>query len=252
MKVKKVKKLFIENANLLLLSSSRVGSTEYLQHALGMIEEKLNGITELLFVPYAGVTLSYDEYTAKVQCALNEQGIKVTGIHEYDDPITAINNAQAIAVGGGNTFHLLHQLYQNKLIEPIQQKVSTGMPYIGWSAGSNIAGLTIRTTNDMPIIEPPSFNALQLVNFQLNPHYTDHSPAGHNGETRAQRLAEFMVLNPTTPIVAIVEGTALDIKLNTMRLISGLSGSKSLANGFIFKAGCKTEMTTDDIVDDLL
>jgi dipeptidase E len=245
-------KVTIENSNLLLLSSSRVGDTEYLQHALVMIKAKLNGVTELLFIPYAGVTLGYEEYTTKVQSALTEIGVNVIGIHQYDDPITAINGAQAIAVGGGNTFHLLHQLYQNNLIEPIQKKVAKGMPYIGWSAGSNIAGLSIRTTNDMPIIEPKSFTALQLIDFQLNPHYTDHNPAGHNGETRAQRLAEFMVLNPTTPIVAIVEGTALDIQQYTMRLTSGLSGITSKANGFLFKAGEKSVITIDDNLDYLL
>lgn len=242
----------IQNSNLLLLSSSRVGATEYLKHALEMIKAKLNGVTELLFIPYAGVSLSYDEYTLKVQTALNELGVNVTGIHQYDDAVTAVNNAQAIAVGGGNTFHLLHQLYQNELIKPIQHKVSTGMPYIGWSAGSNIAGLSIRTTNDMPIIEPRSFNALKLVDFQLNPHYTDQSPAGHNGETREQRLAEFMVLNPTTPIVAIVEGSALDINQNTMRLTSGLSGARSQANGYLFKSGEKSVITTEDNLNSLL
>jgi len=242
----------IENANLLLLSSSRVGDTEYLQHALAMIKAKLAGVTELLFIPYAGVTLNYDDYTTKVQNALSELDIKVTGIHQHDDPISAINTAQAIAVGGGNTFHLLHQLYQNKLISIIQHKVAKGTPYIGWSAGSNIAGLSIRTTNDMPIIEPESFNALQLVDFQLNPHYTDHNPVGHNGETRAQRLAEFMVLNPTTPIVAIVEGTALDIKQNTLKLASGLSGVTSQADGFLFQRNKKSVITTSDNLDYLL
>ena len=233
----------IENANLLLLSSSRVGETAYLDHALTMIKAKLNGVTELLFIPYAGVTVNYDDYTAMVQNALSKIDVKVRGIHQYDDPISAISQAKAIAVGGGNTFHLLHQLYQNNLIAPIQHKVAQGMPYIGWSAGSNVAGLSIRTTNDMPIIEPESFNAVQLVDFQLNPHYTDHNPPGHNGETRAQRLAEFMILNPTTPIVAIVEGTALDIKKNTMTLASGVTDK---ASGYLFKAGEKAVISSDD------
>ena len=239
----------IENANLLLLSSSRVGDTEYLQHALALIKAKLNGVTELLFIPYAGVTVNYDDYTAKVQSALTAIDIKVIGIHQFADPIQAINNAQAIAVGGGNTFHLLHQLYKNNLIGPIQNKVTKGTPYIGWSAGSNVAGLSIRTTNDMPIIEPESFNALQLVDFQLNPHYTDHNPPGHNGETRAQRLAEFMVLNPTTPIVAIVEGTALDIQQNTMHLVSGLATNP---DGYLFKANEKSVISTEDNLNHLL
>lgn len=239
----------IENANLLLLSSSRVGETAYLDHALTMIKAKLNGVTELLFIPYAGVTVNYDDYTAMVQNALSKIDVKVRGIHQYDDPISAINQAKSIAVGGGNTFHLLHQLYQNNLIAPIQHKVAQGMPYIGWSAGSNVAGLSIRTTNDMPIIEPESFNAVQLVDFQLNPHYTDHNPPGHNGETRAQRLAEFMILNPTTPIVAIVEGTALDIKKNTMTLASGVTDK---ASGYLFKAGEKSVISSDDNLTYLL
>lgn len=242
----------IEKANLLLLSSSRVGDTKYLQHALPLIKAKLDGVTELLFIPYAGVTVNYDDYTAMVQSALIDSGITVKGIHQFDDPINAINTANAIAVGGGNTFHLLHQLYQNNLINAIQDKVAQGIPYIGWSAGSNIAGLSIRTTNDMPIIEPESFDALQLVSFQLNPHYTDHNPPGHNGETREQRLAEFMVLNETTPIVAIVEGTGLDIKDNTMALVSGLSDTDKNADGFLFKGKNKSVISTDTNLDSLL
>lgn len=242
----------IEKANLLLLSSSRVGDTKYLQHALPLIKAKLDGVSELLFIPYAGVTVNYDDYTAMVQSALIDSGITVKGIHQFDDPINAINTANAIAVGGGNTFHLLHQLYQNNLINAIQDKVAQGIPYIGWSAGSNIAGLSIRTTNDMPIIEPESFDALQLVSFQLNPHYTDHNPPGHNGETREQRLAEFMVLNETTPIVAIVEGTGLDIKDNTMALVSGLSDTDKNADGFLFKGNNKSVISTDTNLDSLL
>ena len=242
----------IEKANLLLLSSSRVGDTKYLQHALPLIKAKLDGVTELLFIPYAGVTVNYDDYTAMVQSALIDSGITVKGIHQFDDPINAINTANAIAVGGGNTFHLLHQLYQNNLINAIQDKVAQGIPYIGWSAGSNIAGLSIRTTNDMPIIEPECFDALQLVSFQLNPHYTDHNPPGHNGETREQRLAEFMVLNETTPIVAIVEGTGLDIKDNTMALVSGLSDTDKNADGFLFKGNNKSVISTDTNLDSLL
>lgn len=235
----------IENANLLLLSSSRVGDTPYLSHALTMIKNKLAGVTELLFVPYAGVTVNYDDYTAMVQNALNEIGVRVTGIHTAADPIAAVKSAQAIAVGGGNTFHLLHQLYQNNLIDVIREKVSENMPYIGWSAGSNIAGLSIRTTNDMPIIEPKSFNALNLVDFQLNPHYTDHNPPGHNGETRAQRLAEFMVLNPETPIVAIVEGTALALNNNELSLIGHESG-------FLFQGGQKSKIELNKDLSELL
>lgn len=219
--------------NLLLLSSSRENQSGYLEHALPMIKEHLGTIKELLFIPYAGVTISYDEYTDMVQNALKPLGIKVTGIHTATDPVKAINDADAVAVGGGNTFRLLHQLYENKLIDSIQTKVEQGMPYIGWSAGSNVAGLSIRTTNDMPIIEPKSFDALGLVGFQINPHYTDYNPPGHNGETRAQRLAEFMVLDPKMPIIAIVEGTALKRQGDTLTLIGP-------NNGYLFHGGNQT------------
>ena len=209
---------------LLLLSSSRVAATSYLEHAKAMIDSHLADVRELIFVPYAGVTVDYDKYTAMVQTALASLNIKVTGLHTFANPVQAIEQAQAIAVGGGNTFHLLHQLYENNLITAIQSKVASGMPYIGWSAGSNVAGSTIRTTNDMPIVQPASFNALNLLAVQLNPHYTDFNPPGHNGETREQRLAEFMVLNPKTHVMAIVEGTALQLTNDKLRLIGGEQG----------------------------
>jgi dipeptidase E len=235
--------------NLLLLSSSRVAKTDYLAHAKKLIKTHLGDINELLFIPYAGVTIGYDDYTEMVQNALVECGIKVSGIHQYSSAKDAINNAQAIAVGGGNTFNLLHQLYQHDLIETIQKKVSQGTPYIGWSAGSNIAGLTIKTTNDMPIVEPASFNALALVDFQLNPHYTDFNPPGHNGETREQRLAEFMVLNPTTPIVAIVEGSALKLHNNQLSLVV----TEQVENvGYVFKGGEKQKINTTTSLNYLL
>ncbi len=239
----------MKNNNLLLLSSSRVKETQYLTHALPMIKEHLGNITELLFIPYAGVTVNYDDYTSMVQAALNPLNITVTGLHQCDDPVEAVKAAKAIAVGGGNTFHLLHQLYQNNLITTINDVVATGTPYIGWSAGSNVAGNSIRTTNDMPIIEPKSFTALNLVSFQLNPHYTDHNPPGHNGETRAQRLAEFMVLNSEMSIVAIVEGTALQVKSNNGQQTLRLIGPD---DGYIFKAGEKTVITTETNLDYLL
>ena len=231
--------------NLLLLSSSRVGDTEYLSHALPMIEDHLEGIKEVLFVPFAGVTMSYDEYLNKVQQAFGSTNIQVRGIHQFEDKKEAIKNAQAILVGGGNTFHLLNELYKYELIDLIHQRVNEGLPYIGWSAGSNIAGLSIRTTNDMPIIEPPSFNALGLIGVQMNPHYTDHNPPGHNGETREQRLAEFMVVDKDTPIIGIVEGTALKVQGEQISLIGGESG-------YVFKAGNKTEVANNSILNSYL
>jgi dipeptidase E len=191
----------------LMLSSSRVASEDYLQHAVPMLNEHLPKIKELLFIPFAGVTINWDDYTKKVQNAL--PNYKIKGIHQFSNAHHALENAQAILVGGGNTFNLLNQLYQQELLEIIKSQVNKGIPYVGWSAGSNICGNSIRTTNDMPIIQPPSFNALNLVPFQLNPHYTGYQASGHNGETRAQRIEEFCVLNPDMPVIGIREGSAL-------------------------------------------
>ncbi len=233
------------NKHLLLLSSSRVGETAYLEHATAMIDEHLGDVREIVFIPYAGVTINFDEYTQRVQNALAELNINVKGIHTFADPKQAIEQAKAIVVGGGNTFQLLNLLYRNELIELIQQKVSAGTPYIGWSAGSNIAGASIKTTNDMPIVEPQSFNALNLLPVQLNPHYTDFNPPGHNGETREQRLQEFMVVNPDTTIIGIVEGTALQLTKQKLSLIGG-------AQGYRFINGCKTIVPDQADLSDLL
>ncbi|MCF2946584.1 dipeptidase PepE [Paraglaciecola aquimarina] len=206
----------------LMLSSSRVGDESYLEHAIPMINAHLSGITELVFIPFAGVSISWDEYTNKVQTALPHLNIK--GLHQFADAEIAIQSAQAIAVGGGNTFNLLHQVYEQELINAIKDKVNQGTPYIGWSAGSNICGNSIRTTNDMPIVQPKSFEALNLVPFQLNPHYTDYQPPGHNGETRAERIQEFCTLNPTTPVIGIREGCALLLQQNKLTLKGELEG----------------------------
>jgi len=236
--------------NLLLISSSSAGQTPYLEHAKTMIEDHLEEIKDILFIPYASVTVSYDDYTDKVQSALKSLNINVIGIHKCKDALSAINNAKAIVIGGGNTFHLLHQLYENNLLSAIKEKVNLGVPYIGWSAGSNVAGTSICTTNDMPIIEPRSFKALNLVPFQLNPHYTDFNPPEHNGETREQRLAEFMVINPEMPIVGIVEGSALKLKDNKLSLIA----FKAIENpeGFLFKGGKKSIIAVKDDISHLL
>lgn len=195
--------------NVLLLSSSRAGNSDYLAPALALIAAQLGQQKKLLFVPYAGVSVSYADYLQKVQQALRPIGVQVQSIDEFAEPKQALQQAGAVMVGGGNTFALLQRLYQHDLIDDLRQRVQQGMPYIGWSAGSNIAGLSICTTNDMPIVEPPSFRALGLLPFQLNPHYANFAPLGFHGETRDMRLAEFMQLNPETPIVGLPEGTAL-------------------------------------------
>lgn len=197
----------LELAKVLMLSSSRQGDEPYLYHAKTMIQAHLSGIEEVLFIPFAGVTMNWDAYTAKVQAALPE--IKITGIHQHQDAHEAINNAHAILVGGGNTFNLLNEIYQQDLFQAIQQRVISGMPYIGWSAGSNLCGLSIKTSNDMPIIQPQSFSTFGFINAQINPHYTDYVAQGYNGETRDQRIAEFCALYPEVSVIGIREGSAL-------------------------------------------
>lgn len=220
---------------LLLLSSSRAGNSAYLAPNLALIQQHLAGLKKVLFIPYAGVSISYDAYQQMVQQAFDAIGIEVDSIHLHQNPQLAVAQAQAIVVGGGNTFVLLQQLYQQGLIDDISKRVADGVPYLGWSAGSNIAGLSIRTTNDMPVVEPQSFSALNLLPFQLNPHYSDYKPEGFHGETRDMRLNEFMLLNPTTPVVALPEGTAL------LRQGDELSYQGNV-DGYLFIGGSKTAL----------
>ncbi|WJG08053.1 dipeptidase PepE [Aliiglaciecola sp. LCG003] len=207
---------------LLMLSSSKAGNEEYLSSAKRTLIPFLEGVNKLLFIPYAGVSLTWDDYISKVRQALPE--FEIESIHQQTDPKQAIREASAILVGGGNTFNLLYQLQHRDLINEIRTAVISGSLYVGWSAGSNICGPSIRTTNDMPIIEPQSFNALNLVPFQLNPHYTDYQPPGHNGETRDQRIEEFCLLQPDTPVIGIREGSALLLEDSILSLKGDLSG----------------------------
>ncbi|MCL1144312.1 dipeptidase PepE [Shewanella gaetbuli] len=211
-------------ANILLLSASREGDTPYLEHAVKLIQPLCGQTRQWIFIPYAGVGMSYDDYLEKVRTGLTDLPITIKGIHEFSDPIQAIKDADGIFVGGGNTFQLLNELYRYDLIHLIKEQVAEGKPYVGWSAGSNIAGQSIRTTNDMPIVEPPSFTAIGLVPFQLNPHYSNYQAPGHNGETRAQRLFEFTQVDPITPIIAIQEGSALRLTANKLTLIGDKVG----------------------------
>ncbi|WP_298439133.1 dipeptidase PepE [uncultured Ferrimonas sp.] len=216
------------SGSLLLLSSSRADGTGYLAHAVEMLRRVVKPNSRWLFIPYAGVSVGYDQYHQMVIEALPQLGCHIDSAHQFADPASVLDQYDGVLVGGGNTFHLLHQLYHFKLVEAIQARAAQGMHYVGWSAGSNVAGLSIRTTNDMPIIEPPSFTALELVPFQLNPHYIDFHPPGHHGETRQQRLEEFTKVDPATPILAIQEGSALLVEGDTMQLL----GRK---DAFLFK-----------------
>lgn len=203
---------------LLLLSSSKADQGEFLAHSRDWLAEHL-APGPVLFIPYAAVTRSYADYTAKVAAALAPAGLSVQGLQAHAEPRQAVAEARAILTGGGNTFTLLARLYQQGLIDPLRQAVRAGTPYAGWSAGANIAGPSIGTTNDMPITEPPSFRALNLVPFQLNPHFTEAQPPGHFGETRTQRLTEYMVQHPATTIIGLPEGTGLRVQGQAMKLL---------------------------------
>ena len=191
--------------NLLLLSNSS-SDAGYLAHALADIRELIAGLpagAPAVFVPFAGVTRGWDDYTAMVGAALADTGLDVQPLHRAADPLAALENAALIIVGGGNTFNLLGQLRRQGLLDAVARRVRLGTPYLGWSAGSNLACPSICTTNDMPIVDPEGFDALGLLSFQINPHYTNAHPPGHRGETRAQRLAEFCVLNPSMPVLGL-------------------------------------------------
>ncbi len=196
------------NRRLLLLSNSRNAGQGYLEHARDVFRDFLGAdVSRVLFIPYAGIRISYDDYAANARTPFEAAGYGLDAIHDADDAGRAVDEAEAIAVGGGNTFHLLKSMAEGGLLPRIRARVEAGVPYIGWSAGSNVACPTICTTNDMPIVEPPSFEALNLIPFQINPHYTDAHPPGHQGETRSDRIAEFCTVNPAMPVAGLPEGT---------------------------------------------
>ncbi|MEO6733963.1 MAG: dipeptidase PepE [Ferruginibacter sp.] len=206
----------------LAFSSSRVGNKGYLETAAPVIKDFLgNAALNIAFIPFASVDNNYEEYTSFVKNGLQGVPHLVNTVMPANAKET-IENADVIMVGGGNTFKLLHDIYELKLLDVIRDKVNNGSPYIGWSAGSNITCPTIGTTNDMPVIEPKSFNALGFFPFQLNPHYTNAKPEGHNGETRDQRLEEFIKLNPGLPVVCLPEGTALQLEKGMLHFIGQL------------------------------
>ncbi|MCC5930563.1 MAG: dipeptidase PepE [Cyclobacteriaceae bacterium] len=203
--------------NLLLLSNSTNFGGAFLGWPEKYIQNFLEGkATEILFIPYAAVLFSYEEYLRKVAERFESFGFKMKGIHNFEDPKSAIENAKVIAVGGGNTFNLLDQLYQLDLLDVLRNKVNEGTPYIGWSAGANIACPTIHTTNDMPVVMPPSMKALGLIPFQINPHYTERIIPNHSGETREMRIREFLEKNPDVTVAGLSEGTLLRYENNKL------------------------------------
>lgn len=196
---------------LLLLSNSRDADGRFLAHARDALAERLATASSVVFVPFAGVTISYDAYVARVRPVFEALGVALTSVHEVADPAAAIAEADAIVVGGGNTFRLLERLQQAALLDPIRARVRAGVPYVGWSAGSVLACPSIATTNDMPIVQPAGFAALGLVRCQVNAHFTDAHPPGFRGETRRERLAEFVALNPAQRVVGLPEGSWLAV-----------------------------------------
>ncbi|MEV8454617.1 dipeptidase PepE [Streptomyces sp. NPDC052095] len=196
--------------NLLLLSNSTQYGRGYLEHALDTVTAFLPEGARLAFVPYA--LADHDTYTARVRTALEPAGITVRGVHENADPVAELAASDAVFIGGGNSFRLLSALYRTGLREAVTEAVRDGLPYMGASAGTNMAAPTLRTTNDMPIVQPPSFATLGLVPFQINPHYQDPDPAStHKGETREERLTEFLEENDV-PVLGLREGSWLRVE----------------------------------------
>lgn len=203
---------------LLLISNSTNHGEAYLGWPRKHIQDFMqgSGVKDILFIPYAGVGLSkegdkvsFDRYEARVQAVFEELDLNIYSIHKESDPIAAVRAAKAIAVGGGNTFYLVHMLHKLGLMKEMKQRVLDGVHYMGWSAGSNVACPSLRTTNDMPIIEPESFSCMGLIPFQINPHYLDANPEGHGGETREQRIEEFLIANRDIPVAGLREATYL-------------------------------------------
>jgi dipeptidase E len=203
----------------LIASTSTVFGGTFLDYLLPVLREHFKGISNLVFIPFArpgGIT--HDEYTEKVKPFFKQLNIEVKGIHQFENPIEAIQNAEAIFTGGGNTFVLVDMLYKYNLLDAIQKAVENGTPYLGTSAGSNICGLTMNTTNDMPIVYPPSFRTLGLVSFNLNPHYLDPIEGlQHMGETRETRIKEFHQYNPQS-VLGLREGSWLEVLENKITL----------------------------------
>jgi dipeptidase E len=209
--------------NCIIASTSTLYGGNYLDYLLPELKLHFQNCKSILFIPYAQPSgLSYDVYTKRVAVAFAELNIDVKGIHEFEDPKAAIEQAEGIFTGGGNTFLLVFQLYKNKVMDALAEAIKKGTPYLGSSAGSNICGLTMQTTNDMPIIYPPSFQTLGIVPFNINPHYLDADlQLKHNGETREMRIKEFHFLN-SPPVIGLREGSWLEVKGDKITLKGGL------------------------------
>ena len=195
---------------MIIASTSTIYGSEYLDYILPELSNFFKGIKEILFIPYARPSgISYDDYTKIAKDAFSKIGIQINGIHEFENPVKAVKNAKAIFTGGGNTFVLVNILYKNELISAIKDAVENGVLYLGTSAGSNICGVNMKTTNDMPIVYPLNFKTLGLIPFNINPHYLDPDlNSKHKGETRETRIKEFHTYNDI-PVIGLREGSWL-------------------------------------------
>ena len=194
-------------SKLLLLSNSTMPGTSFFTWPRPHVKDFLgSGDHQICFIPFAGVKISFDDYEQAVAGAFEMMGYRITSIHRVTRKVECLESASCIVVGGGNTFALLTRLYEYDLPAVIRRKVAAGTPYVGWSAGANLACPTIKTTNDMPVVMPPSFDALNLIPFQINPHYHELRFENQGGETRRERLEEFLLLNPESKVVGLPEG----------------------------------------------
>jgi dipeptidase E len=217
--------------NAIIASTSTLANEDYLQYLLPELELLFSQCNTILFIPYARPGgMSHEEYTDKVKSAFAKINKKVVGIHEFDNPENAIHQAEGIFTGGGNTFVLVSQLYKNKIMGALAEVLKKGTPYLGCSAGSNICGLSMQTTNDMPIAYPPSFQTLGIIPFNINPHYLDPDPRStHMGETRETRIKEFHAYN-SAPVLGLREGSWIEVKADKVTLKGPLTARLFLKN----------------------
>lgn len=229
--------------HVLLISNSTLYGSGYLDHAEAEIRDFLANTGKVLFIPFA--LYDRDAYAATARERFQKMGYGLESIHTATDAQQAVNDAEAIFIGGGNTFRLLKALYDTDILDPIRRRVTAGMPYIGSSAGSNVAGPTIKTTKDMPIVQPPSFNALGLVPFQISPHFLDPDPnSKHMGETQEERILQFLEENDT-PVAGLREGAIVRVE-NGSHTLKGSSGAR------IFRKGLEpVEVTPGETLDHL-
>ena len=218
--------------NCLLASTSTLYGGQYLDYLFEALKDLYQNTNEVLFIPYARPSgISHDAYTDIAAKAFDRIGKKIVGLHTFENPITALENTQGIFTGGGNSFVLVNSLYQYNLMDKLREVITTGTPYLGTSAGSNIAGPSIKTTNDMPIVYPPSYVTLKIVPFSINPHYLDPDPTStHKGETRETRIKEFHEFN-TTPVVGLREGSWICVQNNEMTLRGGKLSARIFEKG---------------------